>query len=256
MEKYDASPYTCNVIDEVQDNSIFKFQDTLTSRAEITDLSCKFNNETIAIIGLGGTGAYILDFMVKTPVKEIRGFDNDEYYVHNAYRSPGRLKSDELGKKKAKVYGLRYENFREGLVFSDNYIDSASCGELDGVTFAFVCVDKGPSRKEIIDLLVLLEIPFIDVGMGLKRKDGLLSGMARTTYFSPENAENVLNKGLVELNSDKDNLYKTNIQIAELNALNACMAVIKYKQLRGFYFEEDPSYHLLFDIQDMKIVGE
>ena len=51
------------------------FQDTLTSRAEITDLSAKFKDDVVAVIGLGGTGAYVLDFLVKTPVKEIRAFD-------------------------------------------------------------------------------------------------------------------------------------------------------------------------------------
>ena len=49
---------------------------------------------------------------------------------------------------------------------------------------------------------------------------------------------------------------KTNIQIGELNAFNACLAIIKFKQLRGFYFEEVPSYNLLFEIGDLKITEE
>jgi len=40
------------------------------------------------------------------------------------------------------------------------------------------------------------------------------------------------------------------------NALNACLAVIRFKQLRGFYFEESPYYHLLQEIGDLKVVGE
>ena len=51
---------------------MFKFHDTLTSRAEITDLSAKFDDDVVAVIGLGGTGAYVLDFLVKTAVREIR----------------------------------------------------------------------------------------------------------------------------------------------------------------------------------------
>ena len=46
------------------------------------------------------------------------------------------------------------------------------------------------------------------------------------------------------------------IQISEINALNACLAVIKFKQLRGFYFEEIPYYHLLLELGDLKIVGD
>jgi len=54
---------------------------------------------------------------------------------------------------------------------------------------------------------------------------------------------------------DPGDIYRTNIQIGELNALNACLAVIKFKQLRGFYLEAESPFHFLFDIADMKIVG-
>ena len=38
------------------EDSVFKFQDTLTSRAEILDLSAQFRDDVVAVIGLGGTG--------------------------------------------------------------------------------------------------------------------------------------------------------------------------------------------------------
>lgn len=256
IELHGANPLTFRVVKEGGTNSVFKFHDTLTSRAEIADLSAKFQNDVIAIIGLGGTGAYVLDFLVKTPVREIRAFDLDPYHVHNAFRSPGRLESTELGKKKADVYGLRYDNFRTGLSITPKFIDATCSEDLNGVTFAFVCVDKGPSRTGIFDLLISLGIPFIDVGMGLNRKNPSLKGMLRTTYFSAEHAQRVRDKGLAELSDSPDNLYHTNIQIGELNALNACLAVIRFKQLRGFYFEELPYYHLLFDVGDLKTAGD
>ena len=69
----------------------------------------------IAIIGLGGTGAYVLDFLVKTPVRKF-GHLTDPFHVHNAFRSPGKLEPSELGKPKAEVYLSRYENFRTGTI--------------------------------------------------------------------------------------------------------------------------------------------
>jgi hypothetical protein len=256
MNLHNANPYTYRAVESIKSESVFKFNDTLTSRAEITDLAEKFKEETIAIIGLGGTGSYVLDFLVKTPVREIRAFDSDHFCVHNSFRSPGRLQSEELGKTKAEIYQSRYDNFRERLKIESKYIDATNEIELDGVTFAFVCVDKGPSRAGIFDLLIKKGIPFIDVGMGIKRREGLLNGMLRATYYSREDSQKTLEKGLAELHDNPADLYKTNIQIGELNALNACLAVIKYKQLRGFYFEEQPIYHLLFEISDLKIVGE
>ena len=71
--------------------------------------------------------------------------------------------------------------------------------------------------------------------MGLDRKQGGLSGQVRTTYYAPETAAAVRDKQLAPLSDDADDIYRKNVQIAELNALNACYAVIRFKQLRGFY---------------------
>jgi len=255
MARYPVAPYTFRKVDEVADASVFKFQDTLTSRAEIAGLSAKFKDDVVAIVGLGGTGAYVLDFMAKTPVREIRAFDLDRFHVHNAFRSPGRLQDDELGKAKADVYGARYENFRTGISATAKLIDATSGEDLDGVTFAFVCVDSGASRVGIFELLISKGIPFIDVGMGLNVKKGMLNGMLRATYYSEEHAQEVSNKGLAALVDTPDDVYKANIQISELNALNACLAVVKFKQLRGFYCSDEPLYHLLFGIGDLKVAG-
>ncbi len=83
----------------------------------------------------------------------------------------------------------------------------------------------------------------------------MLKGMLRTTNYSAENAKKLRDKGLAPLTDNLDDLYKTNIQIGELNALNACLAVIRFKQLRGFYLEENPYYNLIFEIGELKLFG-
>ncbi len=256
MEAHGANPYTFRSVQEAPTDSVFKFHDTLTTRAEVSDLAAKFKDDVIAIIGLGGTGAYVLDFLARTPVREIRAFDLDPYHVHNAFRSPGRLEEGELGKSKAAVYGDRYENFRTGLSVTPAFIDASCHEEVDGVTFAFVCVDKGSSRAGIFDLLISKGIPFIDVGMGLNRKRGAISGLLRTTYYSAEHGQEVREKDLAPLTDDPDDIYRTNIQISELNALNACLAVVRFKQIRGFYFKDAPYHHLVMNVGDLKTVGE
>jgi molybdopterin/thiamine biosynthesis adenylyltransferase len=255
-ELHGASPLTFRIDEAVVADSVFKFHDTLTSRAEIGDLAVKLKDDVIAVIGLGGTGAYILDFMVKVPVREIRAFDLDKFHVHTAFRSPGRLDEQDLGKSKAEVYQSRYANFRSGLSIQPKFID-ASCGDsIDGVTFAFVCVDKGSSRSGIFDLLIAKAIPFIDVGMGLNRERGALNGMIRTTYYSAQAATEVRTRQLAEMSDNPNDEYRTNIQISELNALNAALAVIRYKQLRGFYLDENSFYHLLLGLSDLHIAGD
>ena len=255
IDLHNANPYTFRSIETVP-NSVFKFHDTLTSRAEITDLVAKFSDDVVAIIGLGGTGAYLLDFLVKTPVREIRAFDRDKYHVHNAFRSPGRLEKSELDQSKAQVYHSRYDNFRHGLSIAPKNIDATCHADLEGVTFAFVCVDKGSARSEIFDLLIGMDIPFIDVGMGLIRLGSPLAGNLQTTYYSVENAEQVRGFGYAQTADDPNEEYKVNVQISELNALNACIAIMKFKQLRGFYAEQNPNYNLQFNIRNLKHIGE
>lgn len=255
IARHGGTVLTFRSVEAVADDSVFKIQDTLTSRAEITDLAAKFKKEVVAVIGLGGTGAYLLDFLVKTPVKEVRGFDVDPFHVHNVFRSPGRFEDAEFKRPKAEVYQARYENFRRGLKLIATFVDASCAEDFEGVTFAFVCVDKGSSRAGIFDLLISKKIPFIDVGMGLSRKRGPLSGMMRATYFSEQQAQQVREKALAPLTDQPDEVYRVNIQISELNALNAALAVIRYKQLKGFYLEDDPDFfHLLFDVSDCKIV--
>ena len=256
ISKYGANPHTHRVDPDVAGDTVFKFHDTLTSRAEIGDLVQRFKKEVVAVIGLGGTGSYVLDFLVKTPVKEIRAFDGDELYIHNAYRSPGRLQSAELGRPKAEVYSDRYENFRHGLTVLRRYLGRDDAEALAGVTFAFVCVDKGSARAEIFDLLISLGIDFIDVGMGLNRKHGPLAGQLRVTTYPAGRAAEIRDKNYAELVDAPDAEYRVNVQISELNALNAAAAVMRYKQLRGFYADDISANQLLFIIRESALISE
>lgn len=254
IAKFGVTPFTFAVRDEEAAPSVFKVRDSLTSRAEIVDLAKRFENEVVAMIGLGGTGSYLLDLLVRTPVREIRGYDGDDFLVHNAFRAPGRLSEGELGEPKALVHQGRYDNFREGVTLKHQYIDGDSALEFVGVTFVFVCIDKGSARAEIWDLLIGLKIPFIDVGMGLRRKPAGLSGMIRMTYVAPGDPCGLRHAQLAEMGDGGENLYRTGVQIGELNALNACLALAHYKQLLGFYVNAVDGPHLLFDVTDLRTV--
>ncbi|WP_244672983.1 MULTISPECIES: hypothetical protein [unclassified Mesorhizobium] len=61
---------------------------------------------------------------------------------------------------------------------------------------------------------------------------------------------------LAETVDDPDNAYRQNVQIAELNAINAALAVMMYKQRRGFYVDDSSAYHLLMDTSTLRIMSE
>src|SRR5271157_4630750 len=77
----------------------FNYTDTASSRAEIVEVTKKLAGKKIAILGLGGTGSYVLDLVAKTPVKEIHLYDRDTFYQHNAFRSPGAPAGTDLSAK-------------------------------------------------------------------------------------------------------------------------------------------------------------
>lgn len=51
-----------------------------------------------------------------------------------------------------------------------------------------------------------------------------------------------------------DDVYKSNIQIAELNALNAALAVLRFKQIRGFYAGPAPLNQLLMTLDNLSLL--
>lgn len=98
-----ATAQTHRVIESYEDDSVFEYIDTASSRAGITMLSEKLKHDKIAIIGLGGTGAYVLDFVAKTSAREIHLFDGDDLLQHNAFRSPGAPSIEDLRANLKKV---------------------------------------------------------------------------------------------------------------------------------------------------------
>ena len=63
-------------------DSVFRYVDTPSSRAGISMIATRPNGMRVAIVGLGGSGSYILDFVAKTGVKEIYLFDDDLVHQH------------------------------------------------------------------------------------------------------------------------------------------------------------------------------
>ena len=60
-------------------NDPFVFMETASSRAGITRLNERLAKDRIGIVGLGGTGSYILDYVSKTRVSEIHLFDGGNH---------------------------------------------------------------------------------------------------------------------------------------------------------------------------------
>lgn len=247
---------TFKVIPSKDDESVFKYIDTNSSRANINLINAKFEGYKVAIIGLGGTGAYILDLVAKTPVTEIHLFDGDVFLQHNAFRSPGAATAEQLDKQmmKTNYFAEIYSGMHKKITAHNYYITAENINELDSMTFVFVCVDRNNMRKMIMGQLLQKNISFIDVGLGVNLVDDKLIGSVRITAATPSKNDHL---ALRISGEDNDhNEYTTNIQIADLNSLNAAMAVIKWKKMVGFYQDLELEHHSSYSINVSKIFNE
>jgi hypothetical protein len=242
---------------EGEEETVFKYIDTASSRAEITLVTEKLAAvKKVAIVGLGGTGAYVLDLVAKTPVTEIHLFDGDAFLQHNAFRSPGAPSIDELKAQpsKAAYFSDIYAKMRKGIVVHEAYVGAENVDELRDMTFVFLCLE-GPAKKLIVEKLEAFGLPFVDVGMGVYLSEGLLGGILRVTASTPAQRDHVRKR--ISFSDDADrNEYDVNIQIADLNALNAALAVIKWKKLVGFYQDLDHEHHSTYTIGGNMLLNE
>lgn len=239
-----------------EEDSVFQYVDTNSSRAGIDNCNRKMLDKKIAIIGLGGTGAYILDLVSKTSVKEIHLIDGDVFCQHNAFRSPGAASKEIFPKSMSKVsyFKANYQNMHKNLIEHDMFIKEENVSVLKDMDFVFICIDSGIARKLITDYLVLEEIPFIDTGIGLQNINDTINGQIRTTIFDKTNYDKI--PVYLDFNEDGDEVYNTNIQIAECNALNATIAVIEWKKYFGIYESANVQCQNVYSIEMGEIVHE
>lgn len=250
---------TFPVIATEEGESVFKYLDTATSRVGIGALNERFSSQRIGIVGLGGTGSYVLDLVAKTCVKEIHLFDGDVFSQHNAFRSPGAPSIEDLWAKPTKVAYLAatYEKMRRGIQVHDHFLDSSTTEALRGLDFVFLCLDKGATKKTIVMALMEFGLPFVEVGMGIVRnQQDRLSGLMRVAASTKETQERVLKWMNFSDGDGAEDEYSTNIQIAELNAMNAALAVIRWKKLFGFYRDSSRAFSYSYSIAANEMVNE
>lgn len=250
---------THRVIDTVDDDSPFVYIDTATSRAQIGAVNQKLRKLKIAIIGVGGTGAYVLDQVAKTPVGSIDIFDPKVFLQHNAFRAPGAASRDELAKKpfKTDYYRAVYSHMHRGIRSHPEALTSDNMHLLDRMDFVFLCLDAGKAKAAIITKLEHDGVTFVDVGMGIDLVDDELSGIIRVTTSTPKMRKQVHDKKRIPLDGDGlPNLYDTNIQTADLNMLNAAMAVMKWKKIYHVYMDMEGEHFTALTIDGNHMLNE
>lgn len=236
------------------DDSVYHYADTNASRAAISDISDRLRGHKVGIVGLGGTGSYLLDQVAKTPVSEIHLYDGDIFCQHNAFRAPGapaKILFEQQTYKTDYFKGI-YSNMHR-YIFSHPYnLYEENVGELEALDFVFLAMDSGESKRMIVDFLRSHTISFIDTGIDISRVEGVLAGMSRTTLSVMGNTQTA--EQHISFNEPDKELYQSNIQTADINALCALSAVILWKKYLGFYKDDIHKENCLYSTGDGEFV--
>ena len=252
-----ASPLTRRIVEPENDDSPFHYLDTASARAEINMITAKLAVEKIAIVGLGGTGSYVLDLLAKSPVKEIHLFDGDTFSSHNAFRAPGAASKDDLHKQPMKVdyFEEIYSRMHKGIIAHPTNVDSTNVEELRAMASVFLCIDAGKCKNYIVEKLEEFGLPFFDTGMGLYVKNETLGGILRVITSDP-NTRDMARARMSLGGDDAVNEYDKNIQVADLNSLNAILAVMRWKRIRGFYLDTKHAHYDSFTLGSGMLLHE
>lgn len=223
------------------------YADTNTARVGLTNLSSLFRGHTIAIVGVGGTGSYILDHVAKTWVDRIILIDGDVFEHHNAYRAPGAAAEEVVLNEpnKAVYFAQEYSRMHQGVTAHPVALTADNLDLLEGATFVFLAAADADARPEIMRWLRDRGVPFVDVGMSFREGQGGLTGIAQATAYLPGNEITLPTAPSIPPGEDD---YRSNVQVAELNALNAALAVIHWKRHLGFYATYEESNQTIFKL--------
>ena len=245
---------------EETSESNFAYRDTWSGREGISDIVSKTKQEEIVIVGIGGTGSYVLDLVAKSHVKKITLVDGDKLLQHNAFRMPGAATEAELngGQKKVEVLQRRYSHIHRNISSHAQYLTEENLYILDNATTIFMCIDQGSIKKCVFEYAERKNVLVIDCGIGVYRtEDEQLSGHVRVTTASREMRDHIYRNKRVDFSSGNigEDEYRRNIQTAELNCLNATLAVLRWKRFIGIYRDEGKEYHSVYTISGGNMIN-
>ncbi len=223
-------------------HSRFKYLDTNTYRYGLKGIEHRLEDEIVAIVGVGGTGSYLVDILAKTNVRELHLFDKDVLKQHNAFRMCGAARIEELGGSCRKIdwYRRTYSVIREeGIHVHHQELTGGSRDTLARFTTVFIAVDDLTVRRSIQATCNELGIYHISVGIGVEvegeSNDQLGGNVKVETAFRPKQPRPMQ----VAPESQQDQAYGI-VQTAELNILGAALAVVEWKAKLGIYRNDRP----------------
>lgn len=232
----------------------FKIPNTFEDRAAIRPIQDRIRGQQVAIIGLGGSGSFVLDLLAKTPVGSIHLLDSDTVDWHTLFRAPGAPSTEEIEAVrngtllKVEYYRSRYTPLRDGIYAHPVQVDSTPKWRefllAHPVEYAFVCIDQiidadSPRRDAVYQALSDTRIPFVDSGVSISIESGAVKGSVTTSAH--EAGSTTWQTAVPNARIAGELPGYRNSQLPEVNAMAASLAVMEWRRRTGQYFSQSRS---------------
>ncbi len=244
----------------------FHIPNTFEARAAMGPVQDRIRGQRIAIIGLGGTGAYLLDLIAKTPVSEIHLLDPDRVDWHTLKRAPGAPTAEEIelvragSLLKVDYYRSKYAAFRAGIHPHPVRVDSTSMfadflADFP-IDYAFVCIDQltdGDSARQdaVYRAVTDAEVPFIDSGVSITLEDCAVRGAVTTSAYDA--GSDAWEDAIPNARLDGAAPGYRNVQLPEVNAAAATFAVMEWRRRTGQYVAESQVFYQKYRLEKGRI---
>ena len=231
---------------QIHSSNRFHYTDSNSYRNGTRGIERRIEDEVVGVIGVGGSGSYLVDVLAKTNIRELHLFDDDSMDTHSAFRVAGAARVEELGCNKAKVdwHDERYTVVRKDGFFAHRLrVNDESLQLLDMCTTVFIAVDDLKVRRRLQSSIMRKGILHLAVGIGLEIEgvqNNQLGGNVKIeiNYRDPYEVDTTGSNDGPAVDDVVDDPYRSNIQTAELNMLGAALAITEWKAKRQIYRSE------------------
>ena len=209
--------------------------------------------ERVGIIGLGGVGAWIADFVVKADPQEVHGWDDDCIEPKNILRMPGGLDPDVwIGRKKAEwfqeIYSVIHTNVHGHTVkaLPENMKDV-----IERTTFCFVAVDNANDRMMVCDKLASADIPFVVAGLSLVRKDKRVPVSMR--IVTAHVGVSSWREAIPQVGQAGQDDYGS-LDLPDVYSMAAGWSIQSWRKMRGQFWQEQREECLDYSASDQSLI--
>ena len=170
-------------------------------------------------------------------------------------RAPGAPTVEEMEScrtgslRKVDYYRSKYSSLREGIYPHAVRVDSPATFSqflaAHPIDCAFVCIDQAtegdsPRQDVVYRALSAASVPFIDSGVSITVEDGAVRGAVTTSVYGAGSM--AWKDGIPSARVEGDVPGYRNVQLPEVNALAASLAVMEWRRRTEQYVSESSSF--------------